>query len=89
MNKFEQQLALRAQPINEASALLTGGQVQQPQFSNAPQVQVAAPDYAGAAGQAYAGNVGAVNSKNQRNAASNGQAAGVAAAAASAAIIIA
>lgn len=80
---LQEQLALRAQPINEASALLTGGQVAMPQFSNVPQVQVQAPDYAGAAGQAYAGQVGAANTKAQQNAQSNAAAGQAAAAAAS------
>jgi hypothetical protein len=86
---LEQQLALRAQPINEASALLTGGQVQQPQFSNFAQVGVQAPDYAGAAGQQYAGQVGAANTAAQRAAQTNGQTAGAASAAAAAAASIA
>ena len=86
---LQEQLALRAQPINEASALLTGGQVQMPQFGSTPQVGVAAPDYAGSAAQQYAGNVGTANTAAQRAAASNGQAAGAATAAASAAAMIA
>lgn len=63
---LQEQLALRAQPINEAAALLSGQQVQMPQFQAVPQVQVAAPDYQGAVGQNYAGQVSNWNSQNQR-----------------------
>lgn len=63
---LQEQLALRSQPLNEAAALLTGQQVQNPQFSNFAQVQVQAPDYQGAVGQNYAGQVANWNSQNQR-----------------------
>jgi hypothetical protein len=63
---LQEQLALRAQPVNEAAALLTGEQVQTPQFANVPQVQVQAPDYAGSVAQNYAGQVANWNSQNQR-----------------------
>ena len=61
-----EQLALRSQPINEAAALLSGQQVQMPQFNAVPQVQVQAPDYQGAVGQNYAGQVANWNAQNQR-----------------------
>lgn len=54
---LQQQLAMRAQPINEAAALLSGQQIQSPQFQAVPQVGVAAPDYQGAVGQNYAGQM--------------------------------
>lgn len=54
---LQQQLAMRAQPINEAAALLSGQQIQLPQFQNVAQVGVAAPDYQGAVGQNYAGQM--------------------------------
>lgn len=41
-------LAERNQPINEISALLSGSQVNQPNFINTPQTQVAGTDYQGA-----------------------------------------
>ena len=76
---------MRSQPINEASALLSGGQVQMPQFQNVPQVQVQAPDYAGGVGQNYSGAMsqwgGATQRAGQNNAAM-GQAAGASAMAA-------
>lgn len=87
---LQEQLALRAQPINEASALLTGGQVQNPQFNPVAQVGVQAPDYAGGVGQNYAGAVNWTNGVNQRQGANNaamGSAAGAVGGAAIAAII--
>jgi hypothetical protein len=49
------QLTMRDQPLNELGALAGGSQVQNPNFSNAPQVQVAAPNYQGAAYDTYNG----------------------------------
>ena len=69
---LQEQLALRGQPVNEASALLTGGQVQMPQFSNVAQVQAAAPDYQGAVAQNYAGAMQQYNAQLQQNAQSSG-----------------
>lgn len=63
---LQEQMALRAQPLNEAAALLSGQQVQNPQFSAIPQVQVQAPDYQAAVGQNYAGQVANWNAQNQR-----------------------
>lgn len=63
---LQEQFALRAQPINEAAALLSGQQVQMPQFQNVPQVQVQAPDYQGAVGQNYAGQVANWNARTQQ-----------------------
>jgi hypothetical protein len=40
-------LTERNQPINEISALMSGSQVGQPNFTNTPQTQVAGVDYAG------------------------------------------
>jgi hypothetical protein len=40
-------LTERNQPINEISALLSGSQVQQPQFVSTPQTNVAGVDYSG------------------------------------------
>jgi hypothetical protein len=40
-------LTERNQPINEITALLSGGQVSQPQFNNVPQANVAGTDIAG------------------------------------------
>jgi hypothetical protein len=46
-------LTARNQPINEITALLSGSQVSQPQFTNTPQAQVAGVDYAGIAQNDY------------------------------------
>jgi hypothetical protein len=48
---IQQQAALRSQPINEASALLTGQQIQNPQFAGVPQVNMQGTDVLGAYGQ--------------------------------------
>ena len=86
---LQQLLAVRTQPLNEAAALLSGQQVQNPQFQNVPQVAVQAPDYEGAVGRNYAGQIGAWNANTQRIGAENsavwnalGQAGGAAATAA-------
>lgn len=84
---LQQQLALRAQPVNEAAALLTGQQIQLPQFQAVPQVGLQAPDYQGAVGQSYAGQMSAYNSAQQRQGANNGALAGAGSAIAGAAII--
>ena len=63
---LQEQLALRALPINEAAALLTGQQVQLPQFQQSAPVQVAAPDYQAAVGQNYAGQMAGWNANSQR-----------------------
>ena len=46
--RLQEQLALRGQPINEATALLTGQMVGTPSFVNTPQTNVAPTDYLGA-----------------------------------------
>lgn len=45
--------AERNQPINEITALMSGGQVNQPQFGNTPQTGVANTDIAGITQQGY------------------------------------
>ena len=47
---YAQALQTRNQPINEASALLTGQMIQNPNFVNTPQTQIAPTDYLGAVG---------------------------------------
>lgn len=46
-------LTERNQPINETTALMSGGQVTQPTFGNTPTAQVASPDVAGMTYQSY------------------------------------
>lgn len=48
---------LRQQPLNEITALLSGGQVSLPQFTATPQTGMAPADFQGAAYQSYAGNL--------------------------------
>lgn len=62
---LQEQLALRSQPLNEAASLLTGQMVQNPQFTNVPQVQVAPTDYLGAVGLQQQAQQNAFNAKNQ------------------------
>jgi hypothetical protein len=50
---LQEQYALRNQPINEISALLSGSQVQQPQFMQTPQQQIPTTDYAGIINQNF------------------------------------
>ena len=70
-NALQEASFLREQPLNEAIALMSGGQIQTPQFANTPQTSVAPTDVVGAfglnqAGQnaAYQGQVSAANSGN-------------------------
>jgi hypothetical protein len=68
---IEESAYLRNLPLNETSALLSGNQIQNPQFGAAPNTAVAGTDYAGMVANNYAGQmnaygqqVGAVNAKN-------------------------
>lgn len=60
-------LAQRNQPINEISALMSGSQVQQPNFVNTPQTQLAGTDYQGAVQNAYQGQMAAYQNKVASN----------------------
>jgi hypothetical protein len=50
---FSQAQATRNQPINEITALMSGSQVAQPNYVNAPQSNIATTDYAGLTQQNY------------------------------------
>lgn len=50
---FEEASFERAQPLNEISALMSGAQVQSPQFTNTPQASVGGVDYAGMVNSNY------------------------------------
>ncbi|MCY1741155.1 tail fiber domain-containing protein [Ensifer sp. SL37] len=50
---FQEASYERAQPLNEISALLSGSQVQGPQFVNTPQTSVGGVDYTGLVNQQY------------------------------------
>jgi len=58
---------LRSQPLNEISALMSGSQVQGPQFNNVPQVGVQPADYTSAANLAYQGKMAQYNAQQQAN----------------------
>lgn len=77
---LQEQLALRNQPLNELAALLSGSQVQMPQFTNTPQTSVQGTDLSGNVYAGYQGQVGAANAKNAQTAATAGGAASLAAA---------
>jgi hypothetical protein len=68
---IEESAYLRNLPLNETSALMSGNQINNPQFSAAPQTGIANTDYSGLVSNNYAGQmnaygqkVGAVNAKN-------------------------
>jgi hypothetical protein len=63
--RLQEQLALRSQPINEATGLLTGQMVGMPQFTNTPQTNVAPTDYLGAVGMQQAALQAAYNQRSQ------------------------
>ncbi len=86
---LQELLASRSVPLNEASALLSGSQVSNPTFTNAPQVQVGNTDYLGAAQLGQSGQNAAYQSKVANTNANNTAAAGAATAAITAAAIIA
>lgn len=50
---FTEAQALRTEPINEITALMSGGQVSQPQFGQTPQTGVGGVDYTGLVNQQY------------------------------------
>jgi hypothetical protein len=64
--------AERNQPINEITALMAGGQVNQPSFGNTPQTSVANTDVAGITQQGYENSLIPWKQKNADNAAMMG-----------------
>ena len=63
--RLQEQLALRGQPINEATALLTGQMVGTPNFVNTPQTNVSPTDYLGAVQLQQAGQQAGFQQKAQ------------------------
>lgn len=61
---FSTQQALRNQPINEVTALLSGGQVSQPTFNGASAATIPTTDNAAIINQDYNNRVAAANSSN-------------------------
>lgn len=60
---IEEQFAYRNQPINEITALLSGAQVNAPQFSQFQPTQMPTVDYAGLVNQNYAQQMGNYNAQ--------------------------
>jgi hypothetical protein len=55
---LQEQYAGRNQPLNEISALMSGSQVSQPNFVNAPTTQIPTTDYAGITQQGFQNQMG-------------------------------
>ena len=62
----QEALTQRNQPINEITALMSGGQVSQPNFVNTPTAQVGSPDIGGMTYQSY--QMGPMAQYNAQNA---------------------
>jgi hypothetical protein len=62
---LQEQFALRNQPLNELSALLSGGQVNQPSFVNANMPNIPTTDVAGIINQNFAQQQGNAQMRNQ------------------------
>jgi hypothetical protein len=62
---LQEQYAGRNQPLNEISALMSGSQVSQPNFVNAPSTQIPTTDYAGITQQGFQNQMGLYNAQNQ------------------------
>jgi hypothetical protein len=83
---IQEQAYLRNLPLNETSALMSGTQINNPQFGAAAQSAIAAPDYAGLTSNNYANQVNAYNAQLGRNSSKFGAQSELAAALGSAAI---
>ncbi len=68
----QEQLTERNAPINEISALMSGSQVSQPNFTGTPQSGVSGTDYAGLVGQKYAADTANYQQKVQQQQAALG-----------------
>lgn len=74
----QEAMAERNQPINEISALLSGSQVSQPNFMNAPTATMANTDVAGIYNNAFNQQMQIANAQNQSSNAMMGGLAGIA-----------
>ena len=83
---IEESAYLRNLPLNETSALMSGNQINNPQFGAAPQTGIANTDYSGLVANNYAAQVSAANAKAAANSATTGAILGGAATIGSAAI---
>jgi hypothetical protein len=64
-SNLAEQYALRGQPINEITALLSGSQVQQPQWASTAQNQIATTDIAGLINQRFQQDLANTQLQNQ------------------------
>ena len=62
---MQEQYAQRNQPINEITSLMSGSQVQAPNFVNTPGSQIATTDFAGITNQNFQNQMGIYNAQNQ------------------------
>lgn len=82
----QEALTERNQPINEISALLSGSQVSQPNYTSTPTTQVAGVDYTGAVQNNFTNQMGLYNAQMAQNNAIMGGLFGLAGTGASAAM---
>ncbi len=66
-NYLNEQYAARSQPINEIAALLSGSQIQNPNFVNTPTSNIPTVDYAGLVQQNYANQMQAYQQKQAQS----------------------
>jgi len=62
---MQEQYQQRNQPLNEISALMSGSQVQQPNWLNSPTSQIPTTDFAGITNQNFQNQMGVYNTQNQ------------------------
>jgi hypothetical protein len=62
---MQEQYQQRNQPLNEISALMSGSQVQQPNWLNSPTSQIPTTDFAGITNQNFQNQMGIYNTQNQ------------------------
>lgn len=71
-NAQQAMLTARNQPINEVTALMSGSQVQQPNFTSVPQQTIPTTDYAGIVNSGYQNQLAAYNAQQANSAATTG-----------------
>jgi len=69
---IEESAYLRNLPLNETSALMSGNQINNPQFGAAPQTGIANTDYSGLVSNNYAAQVSAANARSAAQSANTG-----------------
>ena len=67
LNQYlQQQYQQRNQPLNEISALMSGSQLQQPNWLNSPTSQIPTTDFAGITNQNFQNQMGIYNAQSQQ-----------------------